>query len=185
MKWHFVGKLKDLFRNRDGEWVASFSTPEDPRELFDQLRDVPLDIEFKKHSKKRSLDANAYAWVLIDKIADVMHISKSFVYRMAIRDIGGVSEMAYVDETKAERMIQWWQRKGLGWQVEEMDRDVPGYIHLIFYCGSSEYNTEQMARLIDLLVQEAEALGIPTISPKEEAELMERWGRKVDAKQTA
>ena len=64
-----IGKLKDLFRLAGGEWIVSFTTREDPGNLFDELKDVPVKVEIKKASKHRSLSANAYAWVLIDQIA--------------------------------------------------------------------------------------------------------------------
>jgi hypothetical protein len=35
-----------------------------------------ISIEVKKKSKKRSLDANAYMWVLLHKMADVLNTTK-------------------------------------------------------------------------------------------------------------
>jgi hypothetical protein len=37
-----------------------------------------------------------------------------------------------------------------------------------------------MSGLIDSLIQDAEALGIPTITPKEELEMLRKWGKKVE-----
>ena len=47
------------------------------------------DLDIKEHREKRSLDANAYAWVLIHKLAEAMRISPEEVYLQAILDIGG------------------------------------------------------------------------------------------------
>lgn len=38
-------------------------------------KDRLYDLEIKEHRAKRSLDANAYCWVLINKIADVLRIT--------------------------------------------------------------------------------------------------------------
>ena len=176
-----VGRLKDMMRGRDGEWVVSFTTRSNITALFDSLFGKDIKIDLKRYCKQRSLEANSYAWVLIDRIAEKMHVTKTFVYQMAIREIGGVSETVCVQQEKAERMKAWWTAKGLGWQVDEFPSKIQGCTNLTLYCGSSEYDTEQMSRLIDSLVQEAEGLGIPTITPKEYEEMMERWGKR-DAK---
>ena len=46
------------------------------------------EYELVKAKKKRSLDANAYCWVLIHKIAEKVHEPPVEVYRTYIRDIG-------------------------------------------------------------------------------------------------
>ena len=56
-------------------------------------KDRLYDLEIKEHRKKRSLDANAYAWVLINKIADALRITPKEIYRQAIQNIGGNYEI--------------------------------------------------------------------------------------------
>ena len=58
----------------------------------------PGDYELKKTAGKRSLTANAYAWVLIDKIAEALRRDKTQVYRDAVKNIGGVSAVVCVQE---------------------------------------------------------------------------------------
>ena len=48
------------------------------RWLFDQDRNKTFEI--KEHRERRSLNANAYAWVLISKIADAVRKNKDDVY---------------------------------------------------------------------------------------------------------
>lgn len=50
--------------------------------------------------KGRSLDANAYAWVLLDKLAAHYGVARENVYRQEIQSIGGVSVLP---ELGAER----------------------------------------------------------------------------------
>ena len=64
-----IGRLKDMTMSRSGEWVISISTPVDFREAFDELAGKELEIEIKQHRKRRSLDANGFAWALINQIA--------------------------------------------------------------------------------------------------------------------
>ena len=56
-------------------------------------KDRAYDLTIKEHRKKRSLDANAYAWVLIGKLADEMRIPPNEIYIEAIRSIGGNYEI--------------------------------------------------------------------------------------------
>lgn len=93
-----IGKLKDLLRLMGGEWVISFTTREDPRILFDELKDHAVKVDIKRASKHRSLSANAYAWVLIGQIAEKTGIKESDVYQNAIREVGGISEIYGVRE---------------------------------------------------------------------------------------
>ena len=56
---------------------------------IEELREVEkLSIEAKKFHKKRSLDANAYCWVLIGKLADAMSMSKDDTYFMMLQEYG-------------------------------------------------------------------------------------------------
>ena len=169
-----IGKLTNLRRLFGGDWEITFSTKEDFSQAYDDLKDNPVSVEIKKASAKRSRDANAFAWVLIDKIAEKMHISKVDVYRNAIREIGGVSEMVCVQDKAVERLREGWQKNGIGWQTETMPSKLPGCTNVILYYGSSTYDTAQMSRLLDLIIQEAEQLGIPTLRDEADA-LLGKW----------
>ncbi len=76
----------------------------DFRAEFDELHGKTVDVSIKKYRPKRSLDANAYAWVLMDKLAEAMGITKVEVYRGAIRKIGGVSETVCVLSDAADKL---------------------------------------------------------------------------------
>lgn len=173
-----IARLKDIFRGRNGEWVISFSTPEDFREEFDSLADKEVKIEIKRNSKRRSLDANAFCWVLIDKISQKTGISKSEIYRNAIREIGGVSTTVCVLDKAVERLKASWSAHGLGWQTDVSESKLDGCKNVTLYYGSSVYDSTQMSQLINSLIQDAEALGIPTITPEEERRLLDQWGKK-------
>ena len=133
------------------------------------------EYEISKAKKRRSLDANAYAWVLIDKIAAAVNLSKTEVYRDCIRDIGGNSEIICVKAEAADDLCRGWQRNGLGWQTEQFPSTIEGYINVILYYGSSFYDSAQMNIFIERLVQDAKALGIETMPPDKLNSLLEAW----------
>ena len=172
------GRLKDLTVNRDGSQNVTVTVYTDMGDLFDELKDVPVEVEIKKAVKHRSMEANRYAWLLIDKIAEKTHIKASEVYRNAIRDIGGVSGTGYMKTEAVPAFRQIWEKGHLGNQVEVIDEGDDGWSSVRIYYGSSTYNSAQMSALLDSLIQDAEALGIPTITPKEEERMLGKWARK-------
>ena len=134
------------------------------------------DLEVKEHRKKRSLDANAYAWVLMGKLAEAMRITPVEVYRQAIVNIGGNYEVIPIKAEAADHFKRIWEAKGLGWPCEDMGKSkIPGYRNLRAYYGSSTYDTRQMSQLIDNLVQDCKALDIETMTPDKLALLVEEW----------
>ena len=90
------GRLLDLSFTLNGKQRLVIELDDDFRQDFAALEDHDVRVEIKKWRKKRSLDANAYAWVLIDKIAQATGVPKTEVYRKVIREIGGVSEIVCV-----------------------------------------------------------------------------------------
>lgn len=142
-------------------------------------KDRPYVLEVKEYRKKRSLDANAYCWVLINKLADVMRIPPTEVYRQAIQDISGNSEIIPIKDEAVEQFKQAWSHNGIGWMCKDMGKSkLQGYRNLMVYYGSSVYNTKQMSELIDHLVQDCKALDIETMTPDRLSLLMEEWDAK-------
>lgn len=140
-------------------------------------------VEIKEYRRKRSLDANAYCWVLIDKLAEKLHHDlktdrtsvKEQIYRHAIKDIGGVSDTVCAPDKAVESIINGWQSKGLGWQTETFKSKIDGCTNITLYYGSSTYDSKQMSRLIDSIVQECKTVGIETMPPDKLKGLIEQW----------
>lgn len=173
-----TGRLKDLLPLMGGEWVISFVTRENPCELYESLKDVPVRVEISKASKHRSLSANNYAWVLIDKIAAATGKTVTEVYQNAIREIGGISDYYGMKEEAYLSFCEIWTKGHLGRMVEIIPGSTkPGWINVRAWKGSSDFDSAQMARLIDSLIQDAEALGIPTIPDKEVERMVKQWGK--------
>ena len=141
-----------------------------------KMKNKVYQMEVKEYRKKRSLDANAYAWVLINKIADALRITPKEIYRQAIVNVGGNYEVIPVREEAAERFRQIWEAQGLGWPCMDMGKSkLDGYRNLRAYYGSSTYSATQMSQLIESLVQDCRALDIEVKSEEEIASLMGAW----------
>ena len=177
------GRLTGFSLNRDGSQNVTVTVAGDFGTMYDELKDAPVSIEIKKAQKHRSMEANRYAWVLIDQIAAKLHIKKSEVYRNAIRDIGGVSKDMFMQTDVVPVFREIWEKQGLGNQVEIVDtEEETGWSSIRVYFGSSCFDVSQFSTLLDSLIQDAEALGIPTITPKEEERMLGKWAKKKDDK---
>lgn len=131
-------------QDSEGAWLClRVKSPEAAMEVCDALK-PGKEYTATIKGKGRSLDANGYAWVLLDKLAAHYGVSREKVYRQEIQSIGGVSEVLCLREKAAY--------------------------------GSSVYDTEQMARLIDAIVQDCRDVGIETMTPRELDALVSRWG---------
>lgn len=131
------------------------------------------DYELKRVKQKRSLSANGYAWVLMDKIAAALRITKEEVYRKAINDVGVFTVIKVTDADAALRFRAIWQANGLGWLTKTVDGTT-----VYAYYGSSTYDTAEMARLIDYIVDEAKRLHIETLPPEKLEIIKTEWGKK-------
>ena len=144
--------------------------------LIEQTKDKQF--ELKEFKEKRSLNANAYCWVLCDKIAKELSkegtvTTKEIVYKDAITQIGSFEPMI-IEEKAFENFERIWSRQGLGFIVQEVSRK-DKCIRVNCYYGSSTYNTKEMSLLINLLVELAESLNIETKSENEINSLLEKW----------
>ena len=126
------------------------------------------DYEIKRVKQKRSLSANGYAWLLMDKIAAALKITKEEVYRKAINDVGVFTEIKVTDADAARRFRSIWQKNGIGWMTKTV----------FAYYGSSCYSTTEMARLVDYIVDECKRLHIETLPPERLEIMKTEWGKK-------
>lgn len=137
-------------------------------------------VEVKPKRRHRSLTANAYAWLLCQKLAEELSkngiTTKEDVYREAIRKC---SIRPFIFPVKNEAVEHWtevWQQRGIGWVTEDWGAaKTPGYTIIASYHGSSTFDTAEMARLIDYLVDECHTLGIATRPQEEIDSLINEW----------
>ena len=172
-KCRFHGLQFDI----NGTQLLTLAIQGDFRPYIEEFADKELKAEIKPFKgKRRSLSANAYAWVLIDKLAEKLNISPQEVYKNAIRHIGGVSETICIQNRAVEKFCEGWQKNGIGWQTEIFDSKIDGCSCVVCYYGSSTYDQKQMTRLIEILIQDCKAVGgIETMTPAELERLCDAW----------
>lgn len=164
-------------------WV-SFQIPKsDAVNDFYKLKDKSLDgytLTLKKKNK-RSLDANSYMWVICGKIADKIRATKEEVYRKAVRECGSWIDGVF-SAKDVPAVVASWSSNGIGWFCEYYHRTgAESVVSVRLYKGSSVYDSKEMTRLIDYIVDEAKDLGIETMTPDEIGRLKQLWGQRMDS----
>lgn len=160
-----------------GETLVTIQTKQ-PAADFEKYMTKDCDLQIAVHREKRSLDANSYYYLLCGKIAKAIGSSMTQVCNKMIAEYGqrdylvdGIGMRDYIDYTKIEKIhlrptTETYYKDGALMRKYEVMR------------GSHTYNTKEMSDLIHGVVSEAEELGIPTMTPKEEVRLLKMWEKK-------
>jgi hypothetical protein len=143
--------------------------------LISSVCDKKVMVDIKLYRKKRSLDANAYLWVLLDKLARVLNTTKEELYQKAIKE-KGVFTYIVVKPKMVERVKEGWRVCEVMGAVAVGGNGKDKGIQIRCYLGSSTYNTKEMSELIDYVVEECKEQGIETITPNELEEMKQKWG---------
>ena len=169
-----TGKLKSVSKNWiSRKWEVTFEINEDITASIDKIRDKLLNLTAKLHREKRSLDANAYAWVLMQKIAEAIHTDKWSVYLMMLERYSPVFTHIIVRPEAVERVKGEWRTvKVLG----PIQFNGSSGIQLQCYFGSSTIDSKEMASFIDGIVSECKEMGIETLPPDEIERMRREWG---------
>lgn len=164
-----------------GRLVVSFIVDQNHEgKTMNELQDLQtverLTIDAKKYRKHRSLDANAYCWQLIDKIAKFLGVDKWTWYLHCIREYGVFEDVRIRREALSTlsryfRYIEPFD-DGYGQELGDIEGDM---VVARCYFGSSKYDSKEMSDLIAGVVREAQELGIETLTPEEQEKMLAAW----------
>lgn len=132
-------------------------------------------VTIKEFRKKRSLDANAYAWVLMNKLADKLNMGVRDLYRHYIPDIPENSQVVCVPTEAVEKLQSGWEHNGIGWCSDTLKSKLPGCTNVILYYGSSTFDQKQMGVLLDLIIEDCKQVGVEYLTPEELERLKGEW----------
>ena len=139
--------------------------------LVDEMKDKDkLSVEVKPFRQRRSLNANAYAWLLIGKIADILRAGKDEIYFRLLKRYGQSELISVLSHVPIGNYIKYYEEAG------ESKLNGKDFTHYRVYKGSSEFDSREMSIFIDGVVSEAKELGIQTETPNQIAEMKAMWG---------
>lgn len=185
----FKGKISSMFRDMvTRNWSITISTDQDISEALQTFSGKEIDVKLKQHREKRSLDANAYYWCLLTKLAKVHGWSNSEAHNRMLRRYGQIERVdgnnviaVYLPDTEeVERDVLNKEEYHL-MPLHKKIPDKNGEVKMTYLLlrGFSTYNTEEMARLISGLIQDCRDSEIPDseiMTPFEKKKLYEQYG---------
>jgi hypothetical protein len=140
-------------------------------ELVKRVNEKPHTVEIEPLKRKRSLDANAYLWVLMGKMAEVLKTSKDEVY-LEMLDRYGIFTHIVVKPNMVEKVKAEWK---IVRELGEVTINGKVGIQLQCYFGSSTYNQKEFAHLLDGTISEAKEIGVDTASQAETERMIREW----------
>lgn len=183
------GKLLTAYKDMsDGGLRLLFGAESDFNEdIGEILTYEKITLKIAKYRAKRSLDANAYYWVLVTKLAKVLKTSNNELHNRMLCEygqpwiVGDSLHRAMLPDTdevaeKVALSAEYHLRPTT--QVTTL-ADGKDYRTYITMRGSSTYNTEEMSTLIDGLISECKEAGMKEseiMSTEEKRMLKERYG---------
>ena len=133
--------------------------------LFNQSREKLFEV--KEHKEKRTLTQNAYLWSLINEITNKIRLPKQDTYIKMLKDYSQVAKVTVRADIEVSRFFKYYE-------FERVTR-ISGVNFNIYkvYGGSSRMDKNEFRVLLDGVIQEAQQLGICTLTPNEIERL--RW----------
>ena len=133
-----------------------------------------VDVEIKKHRDKRSLSANAYFHVLVDKLRQALKISFAECKNNLITSYGQVDyigdEQVIVKTNIPPEVMRTNETLHCLCVKASKEGDTEVFFYRV-YRGSHTYDSKEMAQLIDGTIEECKLQDIETLSPYELARL--------------
>lgn len=133
-----------------------------------------LETEIDPPKKKRSLDQNSYAWVLMEQLAKVMNTSKEEIYEIMLQRYGTLQRdlnnkllvipNEEILKSTAELHLKYIGDKVINGQNKKLNAVIK---------GSSQYDTKEMKQFLDGIITECDDNGIETLT---EEERIKRFG---------
>lgn len=136
-----------------------------------------VDVEVKKHRERRSKNANAMFWACVGDIAKHLDTDKEDVYKLMLKRYGRYTYILIPPEAKESLMAQWRECEYLG-DITHNGRPASQFL---CYFGSSTYNSQEFARLLDGTLSEMHEMGLETPSEQEKNQMLEQWAKEVDS----
>lgn len=179
----FSARIKDIGRTLEGKLTITLESSRiDMDEIMGLLKLDRLDAELKKHHKRRSLDANAYYWLLIEKIGKVTGDDKNRIHNIMLNRYGELERMP------DGSLIPFCIRDDIDYlgfshphlKPTQKTLSKGGRLYRWYYQikGSSGYNTSEMSVLIGGVISECREMGIETLPPEEVERMIDAYGKK-------
>lgn len=168
-----------------GDAMFMITIPKSESHLYDKVRAFEDDklkvMTIDYHREKRTLTANSYLWVLVQKLSKVLNIPKGDMYIKLIKMYGQFHQPIIRSDAKDSFIRQWdiantevehteslceitstWKKGDVEW------------FEINAHCGSSTYSKYDFKTLLDGVVDECKIQNIDTMTPQEIQSLIDK-----------
>lgn len=161
-------KITNITRDfTTGKVNLTFTVDHYDSEEVGRLMEKDLRLRAVIWREKRSLDANGYYWVLLDKISGVLGSTKEEVHEIMLHRYGTYDLL----DDGTPILISLAKHVNInridGHYVACKESSDGKHIAYIRLKGSRDMNTEEFARLLDGAIYEAKQMEIETLPPDE------------------
>ena len=129
------------------------------------LEDKSKTYELKEYKPKRTLSQKAYAWSLINEIANKVGKSKEEIHIQMIKDYSQCEMIKVLSKVDLSMFDLYFEK------VTDKVEDGVETSYYKVYKPSHKMDTKEMTIYLDGIIQEAENLGIPTLTEEQIKEL--------------
>lgn len=166
----FKGNIENITRDLKGAYNVTITTESNISSLS-EIKDELLDVEIKKHRKKRSLNANGLLWACLSEIAKVLRTDTWSVYLQMLKRYGTYTYICVKPDAVEGVKKQWRECEEIG------DIDINGQkaTQLLCYYGSSSYNTQEFSVLLNGVFAEMKEMGLTTPDEEKLERALEQW----------
>ena len=152
--------ITSLCKKPDGSALITIRVPawqatDAGMEKLQKMQLHNLDVKIERHRDKRSLNANALLWKCINSLAEILRATPEEIYLKELNDHGVQVILAVVPEAEPALRASFRSVVPLG------RHSINGQVMANFRCtvGSSQYDTAQMSRLLDGVIEDCKELG--------------------------
>ena len=131
---------------------------------------IGLNEEIEVKKKKRSNKANSYYWKMLQTLCYEMNLDVITEYKKRVKELG-IFKQWEIDTENVPTFVHLWEDRGIAWFTEKVE-EIGNKTIINAYYGSSSYNSKQMSKLIDNLIQDCRSVGIQTLEDIELEELI-------------
>ena len=131
-------------------------------EDIEKLRGKDLDITFKVHREKRSLDANAFLWSCLGKMGGVLNVPAWDMYLYSLERYGKYTYIQILESAYEDLKRMWRETKVVGdfMSVNMITGEKEKFLEVLCFFGSSTYNSKEFSRLLEGVISDMEQMGL-------------------------
>ena len=151
-----IVKINSIFKNGSHQMVLIENTSYHPLEI---ALEKEYQLEIKELKSARTVQQNRYMWALIHEISKEQGMDDMEVYIQALESANAKYEYIMAPEEAEENLKKGFRAVKV--VRPEIHNNKKFYVYKCFV-GSSKFNTQEMTRLIDVIVSWCHELNIST-----------------------